>query len=227
MVQWFSSPTSTVSIGSGSVFSTPALSAAASASVYTYYAAATSCSSGTRAAFSVTVNAAPNLTLSATNVTVCEGKTTTLSVTGAASYNWKNNQQTVSSSASFVLTPTINAQYVVTGTNANNCTSTATISVVVSKCTGINTSLGDNKSLLLYPNPSDGRFYLRNEFSGNENTSLEVFDLRGILVKTVNLNSNNKVVLINAEELINGIYLYRLVNENKSVSTGKLVINKH
>jgi hypothetical protein len=74
----------------------------------------------------VTVNALPTVTVNST--TVCAGTPTTLTASGTAtSYTWS----TTATTASITATPTITANYTVTGTDANNCKNAATATVTV------------------------------------------------------------------------------------------------
>ncbi len=72
----------------------------------------------------VTVNPLPNVNISGDN-SFCQGGNVTLTATGANSYAWSN----FSSNASITVN---NADtYIVTGTDANGCSSTATKTVSV------------------------------------------------------------------------------------------------
>jgi len=79
----------------------------------------------------VTVNAKPTLVPVASPNNLCLGQSTNLSVTGATSYVW---DQGLGAGSSFVTSPTTNTTYAVTGTDGNNCTNTASVSVTVAPC---------------------------------------------------------------------------------------------
>jgi hypothetical protein len=74
----------------------------------------------------VTVNALPSVTASSTASAVCAGSTVTLSGGGASSYTWGNG---VTNAVAF--TPTSTQTYTVIGTDANGCSNTASVTVVV------------------------------------------------------------------------------------------------
>ncbi len=75
---------------------------------------------------SVTVNALP--IVSVNNATICAGQTASLTATaGLTSYSWSNSATT----QSITVNPASNTSYTVTGTNANNCSSSAVASVTV------------------------------------------------------------------------------------------------
>ncbi len=88
-----------------------------------------SCGNGTASSLSVTIN--PNLapTVGATaapSTSVCAGTTVTLSGTGATTYSWTGG---ITNGFSFL--PGATTSYTVTGTAANGCTNSATITVTV------------------------------------------------------------------------------------------------
>jgi hypothetical protein len=75
---------------------------------------------------SITVNLLPTVSASSTTAVVCLGGSVTLTGGGATNYTWDNN---VVDGVSFV--PTATNTYMVTGTDANGCTNTATTTVTV------------------------------------------------------------------------------------------------
>ncbi len=76
---------------------------------------------------SVNVNNLPNITASTTNTQVCLGQTATLVGNGGTSYVWN----TAATTSSISVTPTVAVSYTVIGTDNNNCSNTATISLDV------------------------------------------------------------------------------------------------
>ena len=71
----------------------------------------------------VTVNPLPNVTATANPATIYYGGTSELSATGASTYSWNVTNTTVS--------PEQTTTYTVTGTDANGCENTATVTVTV------------------------------------------------------------------------------------------------
>lgn len=76
----------------------------------------------------IAVSPTPTLVLSPTSSTICAGSSATLSVTGASSYTWLPGPITGSTA---IVSPTINTNYTVTGTNSFGCPSSAVSSIVV------------------------------------------------------------------------------------------------
>ncbi|MFM2285168.1 MAG: hypothetical protein RLZZ543_665, partial [Bacteroidota bacterium] len=83
------------------------------------------------ASITVVVNQTPLLLLAASTSTVCAGSPTTLTAQGANSYSWQADPTLSATTGSIVTaTPSVNTNYVVTGTS-NNCTAVDSISIVV------------------------------------------------------------------------------------------------
>ncbi|MBU3675668.1 MAG: T9SS type A sorting domain-containing protein [Chitinophagaceae bacterium] len=80
---------------------------------------------------SVTVNPLPNITANASSLNLCNGDFLTLTGTGGNLYNWSGG---ILDGIAFI-PPLGVTTYTVTGTDANNCTATSTVTVDVSSVT--------------------------------------------------------------------------------------------
>ncbi len=115
------------------------------------------CLSANTAVSSVTVYARPTITAGSSNSVICSGQTVTLTATGsAATYTWSTN----SNSPGIVVSPTVTTTYTVNGTNAQGCTTMASVTQSVSLCTGIAESIV-MEDMSIYPNPGNGLFTIR------------------------------------------------------------------
>jgi PKD repeat protein len=85
---------------------------------------------------------------------ICINESTKLTASGAISYSWSNGATT----ASVLLTPSINTVYTISATGSNSCVSSKTVSIIVSPCLIINES--QELSFKIYPNPIEGKFTL-------------------------------------------------------------------
>ncbi|MCS7072917.1 MAG: gliding motility-associated C-terminal domain-containing protein [Bacteroidia bacterium] len=84
-------------------------------------------------------NPDPSVTVSATLTSVCPGQSTTLTASGAVSYTWSPATGLSSTTGSTVTaTPTATTTYTVTGTDANGCTNTASVEIVLTTNPTIN-----------------------------------------------------------------------------------------
>lgn len=113
-----------------------------------------------------------------------------------------------------------------TPTSSNDPSVFGSIKLDNISCGGVTTGLmkEENKNLILiYPNPFNTNFTLKilSEVM-IENTMLEIYDLCGKEVKKIYINNNETI--IEKDDLQNGLYFYRVNNNNKNIAKGKLVI---
>ncbi len=115
------------STNGGTVTATPG-----STTIYTVSGSNGSCIS-TPATVTVTVNTLPTLTLSPTSTALCSSTSSTLTASGATNYTWSPSGSLSSANgATVTATPNTTTDYTVTGTDANGCTNTNNVTIVVS-----------------------------------------------------------------------------------------------
>jgi hypothetical protein len=90
------------------------------------YGIAGSC--GDTATTTITVYALPPVTLNASSTSICIGDDVTLTAGGAANYTWSPS----GSGSSYIASPSATTTWYITGTDGNNCSNTASITVTVS-----------------------------------------------------------------------------------------------
>jgi hypothetical protein len=173
-VNWYSTQMSTTSIGTGTSYITPALSAG----TYSYYADATTCAASVnRAMIVVTVNPLPSLAVVSSETMLCLGGTATITVSGASSYTWDSG----ATGNSFTTSPTVNTTYTVTGLDANGCMNTSQFPQNVVDCTTLGLKhTSDGNVVSVYPSPCQGGFTLQSAQAGR----VRIFDSLGRLVLT-------------------------------------------
>jgi hypothetical protein len=166
--------------------------------------------SGTTA---VTVHSNPTVTVSADRISLCRGESVTLSAGGANSFQW--NTGDTGGSVTYTLPLDVPYTYVVSGTT-DGCTRNATITVQVSKCTGIIAYA--QSTLKLYPNPTKGTVTVDLLNTGEK--ALALTDISGrVVIKTVTSERTHTIDLGNAEP---GIYFLK-VTEPGSISTIRII----
>ena len=117
--------------------------------------------------------------------------------------------------------PATTTEYIVTAENIYGCTATASTTVIVDDCTGIEND--DNINVTIVPNPSNGQFYIN--VNGMEGTTeMNIYSMSGQIIYSEQIDCsklNNKPMDISA--FSKGIYFIRLVNKNAS-HTEKIII---
>ena len=167
----------------------------------------------------IAVNPKPivNAVSSSTNF-ICIGQSATLTANGAANYTWNPG----GAGSSITISPTITTSYTVTGIDGNGCSNIAVISQSVSACTGINEF--NNVSVVeIYPNPVTETLHIN---LGNLNpslTTIEVVNSIGQLVYSTKADST--LVNLNLSVLSNGVYVVKVLLNNKETINHKLIKN--
>jgi hypothetical protein len=105
---------------------------------------------------------------------------------------------------------------------ADNCDEKAGRSIE----TNIQNIVTENKSFNLYPNPNNGTMLLDYKINQGDKGMIKIYDLTGKLMFSYELNANTDQMQINNADLNNGIYMYDIIVNNKTVKTDKLVIIK-
>jgi hypothetical protein len=154
----------------------------------------------------VVLNALPTVSVSTSNAIICTGETSTLTATGANTYSWN----TTSSGSAIIVNPTTNTVYTVTGTDANGCSNSSTITQSVSLCTGI-TQLVNESSVSVFPNPFTDVITIKNTF---ENSTIVIVDVLGKVVFEKQIVSSETSIDLN--ELKTGFYQLMVKGEDNS-----------
>jgi len=164
---------------------------------------------------SITVNPLPAISFTLSNTTLCAGGNGTINVSGVNTCTWNSGP----TGLALAINPTVTTTYTVTGTDANNCINTATVSQIVAQCDGIVTQTRNEIRASIFPNPGNGIFELK--INGiNETTSFQIFSYNGMLLKNESLNS--ELTTLDLSSYPNGLY-YVLVRSNTNQSVIKLI----
>lgn len=187
-----------------------------SASVYTVTGTDNGCSN--TATVSVGVNSLPTVTAMASNTLLCSnlGESAVLTAsTSATSYSWSNGANTMTTT----VTPTSGTTYTLV-VNDGNCDGMATIFVDAQICSGIN-GVAIVSEINIYPNPTNGilNVSISSQLAGN--TSIEVYDGLGKLAIKENLSNDTNTISLS--KLEDGIYFFKIINNNKAIKVGKVV----
>ena len=94
---------------------------------------------------------------------------------------------------------------------------------------GESNSISKLNNFSIYPNPSNGEFTIKYDILKRANVRVTVYDLKGILIRTIvdvnNQHQGKYQIPVNLNELPNGIYLVNLINGDKKF-TERLVIER-
>lgn len=157
----------------------------------------------------VNVTAAPTVSVSSSQSIACVGQTLTLTGFGAATYTWSGS---ITSTVNPVVYSTGSVpgvkNFTVTGTSAQGCSASQSISLTVDACVGLEANAFNATAISVFPNP----------FSSEINVSgfvgkVEVFNSLGQLVISQSID-NGKV---STSELTKGAYIVKLVANEGSI----------
>jgi hypothetical protein len=160
----------------------------------------------------------PNVIAIATQTLLCDDGSTGSSVltasSTATSYLWSDGATTMTTA----VTPTLTTTYSVTVTELG-CSASAVVTVNVSNCNGVKELVANG--VAIFPNPTNGilNISISTELAGN--TSIEVYDALGKLVIKDLLST--ETTTLNTLKLIDGMYVYKIINNNKAIKIGKIV----
>jgi hypothetical protein len=164
----------------------------------------------------ITVNQLPTINATLTNSIICLGETTSLTATGGLTYSWNTNQST----SIVAVSPSITTTYTVVGTDSNNCSNSSTITQSVAVCIGISPLNFVDLEVSIFPNPSNGEFYVSAPFE----ISISIFNELGQIIKNIpatRYNANQ----VSFTDLPNGIY-FLIAQGNNQINKQKLIITK-
>jgi len=159
----------------------------------------------------ITVNALPSVTLTAGSNTVCVNGPT-VALTGSP----LGGVYTGSNVSGSMFTPpstsgTFNPVYSVTNATTG-CSNSATTTIIVSICTGLNKNSVTSEGLHVYPNPNTGQFTV--EFNNGEVKTIEITDVTGRIILS-EVSSNDKVN-VDISNYANGVYIVKLISNNSA-----------
>lgn len=147
------------------------------------------------------------ITSNPVNGVICTGNSASLTASGGPTFLWSPAGSLSSATAQNVTaTPASTQVYTVVGTDANGCSNTATFTVTVQSCAGLEeTSFGDFE---LYPNPANQELTLNfGELKGVQTVS--ILDLAG---RTV-LSMTGTSATIDVSSLESGKYFLMITHE--------------
>ncbi len=157
------------------------------------------------------------LTITSADSVICAGESTSLTVVGSTNYLWSLNTATTSY---LLIKPNQTTTYSVTTSDNNSCSYTFAFTETVQACTGISSNTNNFGSTVLYPNPNQGNFVIKLE---NESSEAELLIFNNLGEKVQEQKISTAESFINTQ-LRSGCYYYILMQNGKSSSKGKLIV---
>lgn len=112
---------------------------------------------GSMASQTISIAAAPAVSIVPASPTLCSGSSVSFSATGAMSYTWSNNGGTEPTA---VFSPVTHTYFTVTGDNLG-CLDSAIVQVFVNNCTGESLIERERPGFVAYPNPATDHIIIR------------------------------------------------------------------
>jgi len=78
----------------------------------------------------------------------------------------------------------------------------------------------------IYPNPARNTVSLNYDLNGAQYAQLEIHNILGSLVKTVEIDKTSGLLNIDVTDLNNGVYFYSFIVDDKVITSKKLVIQR-
>lgn len=102
------------------------------------------------------------------------------------------------------------------------------IAVVVKYVAGSGVGIDDSKPSVdvsnLYPNPANNKVSINYNLNGANNARLEIRNILGSIVKSVDINETSGQVNVDVSNLTNGVYFYSFIVNEVAIKSTKLVI---
>ena len=165
------------------------------------------------AVVTVPVNALPSISALSSVPQACTGDAVVLTASGANTYAWTSNTSPIillGASVNAVVNTVGLASFTVVGTDNNNCNNSASVSLNINACTGLNSILTSANGVNIYPNPTKGEFTV--SFSNQTENSVYVMDVTGRIVSQ--FNNTSEEVQVNISKLSAGVYYVKVVSSN-------------
>jgi len=110
--------------------------------------------------------------------------------------------------------------------NDENCSSRPTHKAIKKNDTTKTSDLISNVSANIYPNPNNGNFTLTYNLGNQTSGIIEIYNQIGMKVAEYLLTSSTGSMQVNAPNLSQGLYIYKLYTGNEVIKIGKIIIMK-
>ncbi len=166
----------------------------------------------------------PALTRNDTTVNNCDSLVLGNNYDDNAAYTWwpKTNMND-STLANPTAIPYVTTMYYVKKVQCSSVTYDS-IKVTVQNCMISVNEINLKNKLKVQPNPNSGNFTVN--YTIEQDAKLELYDIQGKKVYSINLLATENSIEVTTTDLLNGVYMYKLVNQGNILQNGRLVIIK-
>jgi len=166
----------------------------------------------------IAINALPSVFIG-NDTTILTSDTLILDAgAGFSSYLWSDNSTEQTLTIYGNILGAGNYDFSVTVEDANTCENSDTINVSIEDPLSVN--LNGKNSVLIYPNPTNGIFYIKSINPKNV-SSVSITTIEGKIIKEVKPNSENTE--INLQDFPSGIYFIRIKNNKNELFYFKIM----
>ena len=113
--------------------------------------------------------------------------------------------------------------YTISVTNSTNgCSTTSQMTVIdCINVTGINKNQNSTHAISIFPNPNTGILNIITSDLSKNNSTIEVYNVLGVLVKKENILTG--AAALDIRDQANGIYIVRVLENDKTISTARII----
>jgi len=159
------------------------------------------------------------------DTTLCAGNSIILDAgMGFASYNWSTGSTSQSISVDSSGVGIGSEEYIVTVVDSNNCIGYDTIQISFVSCTGLDVGTRDSILVNLFPNPIRNAFSLSFSKPTSSELNMVIYNTLGSEVRRLKIPENSMVYKTNIGNLSPGAYYYQLLQTNRVLMSGKLIV---
>jgi hypothetical protein len=86
--------------------------------------------------------------------------------------------------------------------------------------------VSSTSSFNLFPNPNNGLMQLDYNLGGHAKAEFKLYDVTGKLLSVENMTENEGTLIVNEQNLNNGVYFYHILVGENTIKTDKVVVIK-
>ncbi len=165
----------------------------------------------------ISVLTSPTITaINSGTANLCVGNSTNLYLAGysgptVVTYTWSSG----SNSANLLISPTVTTTYTLSVTNNVGCSSSGTVTQVVSNCSSVGINEFDNDNTIsIYPNPANQFMTISLMTESADTKIFHIINALGEVIVTEKATSSNTT--LNIDNLKSGIYFVKMKSKNGS-----------